>query len=213
MYIIEIKGLEKYHGLFHLGPFDLCVETGAILKVLGHERAGKTTLLRLLWGLDLPDKGWVRLFNTKPTEEPEMVRESAGYASEVVWYYPEMLAEDLLAFVGGFYENWDQQYAMEVLKELGVSNWHQIGEIPEGGQRMLGVAAALGHKPAILILDEPALRLEQKARKNLIAFLRRLAREEKTTIVISSDISDDLDGLGDGTLVLRHGMVTEVSSC
>src|SRR5215469_12469475 len=140
MYIIEIKGLEKYHGDFHLGPFDLKMETGAILSVLGHERAGKTTLLRLLWGLDLPDKGWVRLFNTKPTEEPELVRGSAGYSSEFVWYYPELTTEDLLLFVGSFYENWDQRYALEVLQELGVSNWHEIGEISEGGQRMLGVA-------------------------------------------------------------------------
>lgn len=211
MYIIEIKDLERYHTHFHLGPFDLKVETGAVLSVLGHEGAGKTSLLRLLWGLDLPDKGWVRIFNTKPTDEPELVRGSAGYASEFVWYYPEITAEDLLLFVGGFYENWDQRYALGVLKELGVSNWHEIGELSDSGQRMLGVAAALGHKPAVLILDEPARGLEEKARKNFIAFLRRLAREQMITIVISSDISDDLDGIGDGTLMLRHGLVEEAS--
>ncbi|HEY2381000.1 MAG TPA: ABC transporter ATP-binding protein [Terriglobia bacterium] len=211
MYIIEIQGLEKRHGHFHLSPFDLKVEPGSILTVLGHERAGKTTLLRLLWGLDSPDSGWVRIFNTKPTEDPILFRESAGYASQLDWYYPELTTEALLEFVGGFYQNWEQHYALEVLKELGVSNWHEIGEIGDAGRRMLGVAAALGHRPPVLILDEPAAGLDPKARKNFIAFIRKLSRSQVTTIVVSSDSSDDLDGIGDGTLMLSHGLVQEVT--
>jgi ABC-2 type transport system ATP-binding protein len=71
------------------------------------------------------------------------------------------------------------------------------------------VVAALGHHPSLVILDQPAAGLDDKMRKHMIRLLKKLAQEEKVTVVVSTNIADDLDQIGDGTLVLNHGNVME----
>jgi ABC-2 type transport system ATP-binding protein len=209
MDVIKIEGLERSYGEFRLGPFDLRVEPGAILTVTGHPRGGKTTLLRLLWGFERPTKGRVEVFGMQPHLEQIRVRSRAGYAGDHTWYYPELTTEAFLEFIGAFHENWDQGYALELLKDFHISNWHQISEISHQDRRRLGVIAALGHRPSLVILDQPAAGLDDKMRKHLIRVLKKLAREDKVTFVVSTHISDDLDQIGDGTLVLNHGHVME----
>jgi ABC-2 type transport system ATP-binding protein len=209
MDVIKIEGLGKSHGEFHLEPFDLRVEPGAILTVLGHPNSGKTTLLRLLWGFERPDKGRVEVFGMQPHLEQVRVRARAGYAGQDIWYYPELTAGAVLEFIGAFYPNWNQSYALDLLKQFNVTDWHLVGELSKSSWRQLNLVAALGHRPSLLILDEPMAWLDDKMRGQVVRFLKKLARENKVTIVVSSPISDDLDQIGDGTLVLSHGHVME----
>lgn len=207
--MIKIEGLEKSYDSFHLGPFDLQVEQGAILGVFGHENSGKTTLLRLLWGYEQPDKGSVEIYGLTPHLEQIKLRRLVGFMSELIWWYPELTCGALLEFIGAFYKNWDQRYALDLMREFHLSEWHTIQELSHQQRVQLTLISALGHHPRMLILDHPTHTLKDKQRKQLIRFLRRLAQENKVTIVVSSDMSDDLDGIPDGSLVLNHGNVVE----
>ena len=209
MDIIKIEGLEKSYGEFHLGPFDLRVEPGAILGVLGHPGAGKTSLLRLLWGFERPDRGRVEIFGMQPHLEQLQVRLRAGYAAEFTWYYPELTIEQFLSFIGSFYETWDTDYAQTLLKQFRLTWWYKISELSLPERRQLALVAAMGHRPSLLILDQPTAGLDEETRSKVLNFLRKLAREDKATLVISSHISDDLDQITDGALILNHGHVME----
>ena len=209
MDVIKIEGLEKSLGPFHLGPFDLRIEPGAIVGVIGHKDAGKTTLLRLLWGFTRPDRGFVEVFGMKPHLAQMQIRLRAGYVAEHTWYYPELSIGQFLRFIGNFYPQWDEERTNALLKPFELEPYIKVGALSLAGRRKLGLVAALGHRPSLLILDQPTAGLDEYMRDHMLSFLRRLSREDKVTIVVSSNISDEFDKFADGVLTLTHGQVAE----
>jgi len=209
MDVIKIEGLQKSRGAFQLGPFDLRVEPGAFLGVLGREKSGRTTLLRLLWGLEKPGKGTVEVFGMKPHLKPIPVRQRAGYAAANVWWYPLLTAIQLIEFIGGFYPNWDMDYARNLMREFKVNEWYLLSALPMAELRKLNMIAALGHHPSLVVLDEPMSGLNDKTAAKVLDFLRNLCREQKVTVVMSGPQNLDLDDFADGVLMLNDGSVVE----
>ena len=209
MDVIRIEGLQKSRDAFQLGPFDLRVEPGAFLGVLGREKSGRTTLLRLLWGLEKPGNGTVEIFGMKPHLEPIPVRQRAGYAAQNVWWYPLLTSMQLIEFIGGFYPNWDMNYARNLMREFKVHEWYLLSELPMAELRKLNLIAALGHHPSLAILDEPMSDLDDKTGEKVLDFLRNLCREQKVTVVMSGPQNLDLDCFADGVLMLNNGAVVE----
>jgi ABC-2 type transport system ATP-binding protein len=209
MDVIKIEGLQKSRREFQLGPFDLRVEPGAILGVLGRDKSGRTTLLRLLWGFERPDRGTVEVFGMKPHLEPIPVRRRAGYAAEDVWWYPLLTTMQFIEFIGGFYPNWDMDYARTLMREFAVSEWYLLRELPMAELRKLNMIAALGHHPSLVILDEPTSDLDDKTAVKVLDFLRKLSREKRVTIVMSGPHNLDLDDFADGLLMVNNGEVVE----
>jgi ABC-2 type transport system ATP-binding protein len=209
MDLIKIEGLQKACGTFQLGPFDLRVEPGAILGILGREKSGRTTLLRLLWGLEKPSSGTVELFGMKPHLEPVSVRLRAGYAAENFWWYPLLTTMQFIEFIGGFYPNWDMDYTRNLMREFKVSEWYLMGELPITELRKLNMIAALGHHPSLVILDEPTSDLDDKTAVKVLEFLRKLSRDHKVTVVMSGPRNLDLNDFADGLLMLNKGEVVE----
>jgi len=209
MDVIKIEALQKSQGEFLLGPLDLLVEPGAILGVLGREHSGRTTLLRLLWGLERPDTGTVEVFGMKPHLDPIPVRQRAGYAAEYVWWYPLLTTMQFIEFIGGFYPNWDMDYTRNLMREFKVSEWYLLRELSMAELRKLNMIAALGHHPSLVILDEPTSDLDDKTTAKVLDFLRKLSREKKATVVISGPRNLDLVDFADGLLMLNNGEVVE----
>jgi ABC-2 type transport system ATP-binding protein len=209
MDVIKIEGLQKFLGSFRLGPFDLRVEPGAIVGVIGNKDAGKTTLLRLLWGFSRPDKGLIEVFGMKPHLAQMEIRRRAGYVAEHTWYYPDLSVGYFLKFIGNFYPKWDETRIDSLLKKFDIEPDMKIGFLSLSGRRNLCLIAALGHWPSLLILDEPTAGLDDHLRDNMLNFLRRLSREDKVTIVISSHVPDEFDHIADGVLTLTRGKVAE----
>jgi len=209
MDVIKIEGVQKFLGSFHLGPIDLRVEPGAIVGVIGDKEAGKTTLLRLLWGFSRPDKGLVEVFGMKPHLAQMDIRLRAGYMAQHTWYYPELSIGYFLQFIGNFYPKWDQTRVDSLLKQFDLEPHMRIGFLPLSGRRKVWLIAALGHWPSMLILDEPTADLDDHMRDSMLTFLRRLSRDDKVTIVISSNTRDEFDNIADGVLTLTRGKVAE----
>ena len=209
MDVIKIEGLEKSLGTFHLGPFDLRIEPGAIVGVIGHKDAGKTTLLQLLWGFARPDRGFVEVFGMRPHLAQMQIRLRAGYVASQTWYYPELSIKQFLRFIGNFYPEWDEGRTDSLLTTFELEPDVKIGALSVASRRKLGIVAALGHRPSLLILDEPTKDLGEYMRDHMLNFLRNLSREEKVTIVVSSPVSNEFDQIADGVLTLSHGQVAE----
>jgi ABC-2 type transport system ATP-binding protein len=209
MDVIKIQGLEKSLGSFQLGPFDLRIEPGAIVGVIGHKDAGKTTLLRLLWGFTRPDRGFIEVFGMKPHLAQMQIRLRAGYVAQHTWYYPDLSVAHFLRFIGNFYPQWDEARKDSLLESFELAPEMKMGSLTLAGRRKLGLIAALGHRPSLLILDQPTAGVDENTRDHMLNFLRRLAREDKVTIVVSSHISDEFDQIADGVLTLTHGQVAE----
>ena len=205
MDIIRIDGLRKSVGSFRLGPLDLRVEPGAIVGVVGPKDAGKTTLMRLLWGFSRPDRGIVEVYGMKPHLKQMEVRLRAGYMAEFTWYYPELSIAQFLTFIGNFYPQWDQTRTNSLLERFDLTGEMKIESLSLTGRRTVGLIAALGHRPSLLILDQPTAGIDASVRNDMLDFLRQLSREDKVTIVLSSQVPDEFDRIADGVLTLSDG--------
>jgi len=200
---------KSFTNVFQLGPLDLHVDPGEVLGIMGPNGAGKTTLVKLLWGFMRPDSGNISVFGMQPHLEQVKVRLRAGYLSQNPRFYPALTARQFLAFIGNFYERWDEKRAQSLLKRFKVEADLRIERLSKGNRAKLGLISAVAHQPSLLILDEPTSGLDPLVRREILKFLTKLAREENVSIILSSHISDDLDQIADSVLMLHKGRVIE----
>ena len=210
MELIRTDGLIKIHSdRFRLGPIDVQVAAGEVLGIMGPTGAGKTTLLKLMWGFLRPDKGSISVFHQQPHLNQVSVRLRAGYLAEAPSFYAGITARRRLDFVSTFYEGWDAARAGELLDRFGIDPDLPVDQMSRGVQMKLALVAAVGHNPFLLLLDEPIAGLDPPARRDVLGFLRDLATKHGVGIVLTSQVSDDLDNLAGSVLLLESGRVVE----
>ncbi|HEX6206959.1 MAG TPA: ABC transporter ATP-binding protein [Actinomycetota bacterium] len=121
---------------------------GEVVGLVGANGAGKTTLIRVLLGLLPPTSGEVRLFGEAPSRR---TRRRVGYVPQGLGLYPDLTVDENLRFAAAAYGAPAPVTHDEV---AGVGDW-LVGELPLGLQRRVAFAAAVGHEPDLLVLDEP----------------------------------------------------------
>jgi ABC-2 type transport system ATP-binding protein len=200
---------KSFKGGFRLGPLDLRVSSAEVLGIMGPSGAGKTTLMRLLRGFLRPDAGIVSIFGVHPHVNQVKIRRRTGFLSENSQLYSVFTPRQFLMFVGHFYEKWDDNRTNQLLDRFGICPDLKIERLSQAERAKLGLISALGHWPSLVILDEPTTGLELSVRREILQFLRHIATEDGVSVVLSSDITDDLDHIADTVLMLHEGHVVE----
>ena len=199
-----------------LDHFNLTVESGDVLALVGRSGAGKSTLLRLVNRLLLPDEGAVLVQGRDTREwEPIALRRSVGYVLQDVGLFPHMSVADNVAVVPRL-ERWSADRVgprvHELLDLVGLPAKEFAHRWPDelsGGQRQrVGVARALAVDPPVLLMDEPFGALDPLTRAELHAEFRRIqTRLRKTVIIVTHDmgeafaLADRVGVIADGTLI------------
>jgi len=211
---IEFRAVSFTHpgGLRVLDRFDLTVESGEVLALVGRSGAGKTTLLKLVNRLLLPDAGAVLVEGRDTREwEPIRLRRRAGYVLQEIGLFPHMSVAGNIGVVPRL-EGWapDRVSARvgELLDLIGLppafaSRWPD--ELSGGQRQRVGVARALAVDPPVLLMDEPFGALDPLTRAELHGEFRRIqARLRKTVIIVTHDMGEAF-ALGDRIGVLDQG--------
>jgi osmoprotectant transport system ATP-binding protein len=196
-----------------LDHFELAVEPGEVLAVVGRSGAGKTTLLKLVNRLLLPDEGAV-LVEGRDTREwhATRLRRRIGYVLQDVGLFPHMTVADNVGVVPRL-EGWApgrvSARVRELLDLVGLPSDRFASRWPDelsGGQRQrVGVARALGVDPPVLLMDEPFGALDPVTRAELHAEFRRIQdRLRKTVIIVTHDMGEAF-ALGDRLGVVDEG--------
>jgi osmoprotectant transport system ATP-binding protein len=196
-----------------LDHFNLSVETGDVLALVGRSGAGKTTLLKLVNRLLLPDAGMIFVEGRDTREwEPIRLRRHTGYVLQDVGLFPHMSIGDNVAVVPRL-ERWSETRTAERTRQLlelvGLPAQQFATRWPDelsGGQRQrVGVARALAVDPPVLLMDEPFGALDPLTRAELHAEFRRIQnRLRKTVIIVTHDMGEAF-ALGDRVGVLDAG--------
>jgi len=196
-----------------LDHFNLSVEGGDVLALVGRSGSGKTTLLKLVNRLLLPDAGAIFVEGRDTREwEPIPLRRRTGYVLQDVGLFPHMSIADNVAVVPRL-ERWSQartdERTRQLLELVGLPAQQFATRWPDelsGGQRQrVGVARALAVDPPVLLMDEPFGALDPMTRAELHAEFRRIqSRLRKTVIIVTHDMGEAF-ALGDRVGVLDAG--------
>jgi osmoprotectant transport system ATP-binding protein len=199
-----------------LDRFTLAVDAGETVALVGASGAGKTTVLKLINRLLLPDSGDVRVQGRATrTWDPIRLRRSIGYVIQDVGLFPHLTVADNIAVVPRL-ERWDDGRVTERVRELleliGLAHGNYAARWPDelsGGQRQrVGVARALAADPPVLLMDEPFGALDPITRRQLQDEFRRIQSTlRKTVLLVTHDLTeamalaDRIGVLDSGTLV------------
>lgn len=193
----------------------LTLRPGDCYGFLGHNGAGKTTVLRLATGLVRPQRGSVRVFGVDALRDPVQAHAQIGALVERPGFHLAQSARSnlrALARLQGLPRTLAAAESARVLDLLGLAAAADaaVGTFSLGMRQRLGIAAALLGRPRLLLLDEPTNGLDPEGIADLRTVLRRLVQDEGTAVLLSSHQLAELDGLCNRIGVLRAGaMVVE----
>ncbi len=206
---IMIAGLTKRYGAFEaLRGVDLRVPRGRLFGLLGPNGAGKTTLIKAIVGALRPSGGTVRTLGLDPLRDRAAVRQQLGYMPQSPALYDDLSARDNVAFFGSAHNVPELGRRVdEVLAftELADRAGDGVGQFSGGMKRRVSLAAALIHRPPLLILDEPTAAVDPALRARLWQQFRDLAAAG-TTLFISTHLMDEAL-LCDQVAIQRQGQI------
>jgi ABC-2 type transport system ATP-binding protein len=208
--MIELTNLRKeFDDLIAVENLTLTISSGEIYGLIGPNGAGKTTTIRMMCGLLDPTQGDVRVAGIDVLTEPEEARKYIGYLSDFFSVYDDLKVWEYLDYFAHAYKMPESEIPArvdEVITQAGleVKRDGMIRGLSRGMKQRLGIARAMIHRPKVLVLDEPASGLDPKARIELRNLLRS-ARDEGATILISSHILTELEGLCTSIGVMEKG--------
>jgi ABC-2 type transport system ATP-binding protein len=185
---------------------DLRIEAGSVVGLLGANGAGKSTLIKCLLGLQRVDSGECQLFGEDSWDLPASVKARLGYVPQQVSLHPWMKAWQVAEYIGAFYETWDRELVDSMFDRWKLRREASVGTLSGGELQKLGFIVAIGHRPDLLILDEPAAAMDPAARRE---FLRTILDpvSEQQTVLFSTHIMSDLEQVATHVAFLHEGRI------
>jgi sulfate transport system ATP-binding protein len=214
---IEIKGINKKFGDFvALEDISLNIPTGQLTALLGPSGGGKSTLLRIIAGLESTDEGTVHIEGVEATHLPPQMR-NVGFVFQHYAAFKHMSVAKNVAYgleIRKRSKAETKKRVAELLELVHLSQFsHRLPSQLSGGQRQrMALARALAVEPTVLLLDEPFGALDAKVRKELRDWLRRLHDEvHVTTVFVTHDQEEALE-VADEIVVINDGRIEQVGS-
>ncbi|MBN1038319.1 ABC transporter ATP-binding protein [Clostridium botulinum] len=216
--IIEFEGIYKSYGNKEiLKNLNLCIDKGEFLTIIGSSGCGKTTLLKLVNGLIMPDKGRVLVYGEDISKISKIeLRRKIGYVIQEVGLFPHMNVRKNISYVLDLINKDNKRSIQErteyLIKSVGLSKEilnRYPGELSGGQRQRIGIARALAAKPNIVLMDEPFGAVDEITRKLLQEEILRIYNEFNVTIIfITHDIREALK-LGTRVIVMDEGNIIQ----
>lgn len=214
---IEIRGInKKFDGFVALEDVNLSVPSGQLTALLGPSGGGKSTLLRIVAGLETSDSGTVEIEGQDTTNVPAQKR-NVGFVFQHYAAFKHMNVEKNIAFgleIRKRPKDEVKDRVHDLLKLVHLEQFaHRLPSQLSGGQRQrMALARALAIEPSVLLLDEPFGALDAKVRKELREWLRRLHDEvHVTTVFVTHDQEEALE-VSDSIVVINDGRIEQVGT-
>lgn len=214
--MIEIKNVSKtYNGKKKvLKNISFKIESGEIFAFIGHNGAGKTTMIKCIMGILGFEEGDILVDNKSIKEEPLECKRIMAYVADNPDLYENMKAIDFINFICDMYEVSEDIRRENTLKyakmfEIEDKLNDDISSFSHGMKQKIALIAALAHNPKVLIMDEPFVGLDPKAVYDMKEIMRDMAKDGKT-IFFSTHILDVAEKLCDRVAIIKDGTIVKV---
>lgn len=212
MNAIEVNNLKKSFGDFQaVQNARFHADSGEVLSLLGPNGAGKSTTISMISGLLVPTEGDASIMGHSVTKEPEAAKASLGVVPQDIALYPDLSARENLVF-------WGKMYGLrgaalksrvdEVLEIIGLADRQKdhISKFSGGMKRRVNIGAALLHKPAVIIMDEPTVGIDPQSRRHILDNVKEL-NQQGMTVLYTTHYMEEAAELSDHIAIMDKGRV------
>jgi ABC-2 type transport system ATP-binding protein len=205
--MLKIEHLVKNYGGFTL-DCSLELPKGCVTGLIGQNGAGKSTTFKAILGLIRVDSGNITLFGKDKKDLTTEDKQNIGVVLSDSGVSGYLTVKDIIPVLENLYKNFDKTFFVEQIERFNLPLNKQIKEFSTGMKAKLKTLVAISHNAKLLILDEPTAGLDVVARDNLLELLREfMEADDERSILISSHISSDLEGLCDDIYMIHDGKI------
>ena len=205
--MLKITDLEKNYKDFHL-KCSLNVPSGRVTGLIGANGAGKSTIIKAMLDLISTDNGGIELFGKRMNEITVADKKKMGVVLAESGFSGYLSIRDLIPILSAMYYSFEKEKFESYCKQYDLPLDKKIKNFSTGMKAKLKVLVAITHQATFLVLDEPTIGLDVLVRDELLDILRTYMEEdENRSILISSHISTDLEGLCDDLYMIDNGQI------
>lgn len=211
---IAINHISKSYGAVRaLDDVSFEVAEGELFGLIGPDGAGKTTLMRILTTLLLPDAGEARVLGLDPVKDLTALRKKTGYMPGRFSLYQDLTVEENLRFFATIFgttikENY--HLIKDIYGQIEPFKKRRAGQLSGGMKQKLALSCAMVHEPEVLVLDEPTTGVDAVSRKEFWEMLKRL-KDRGITILVSTPYMDEAS-LCDRVALIQDGRILQVDT-
>ena len=208
---IQVRGISKSFGLTKaVDSLSFEVRRGEVVGFLGPNGSGKTTTMRMLTSFYTPDEGEILIDGVDSQEQDMVTRQSIGYLPENNPLYGDLLVSEYLRFVAdlrGMSSAERRENLDRTVTEAGLSEVYNrpINQLSKGYRQRVGLAQAILHQPAVLVLDEPTEGLDPNQRMTIRELVGSLGQDK--TVLLSTHIMQEVEVTCERVLVINRGQL------
>ncbi|NLV76764.1 MAG: ABC transporter ATP-binding protein [Tissierellia bacterium] len=208
--VVEVKNLVKrYKELIALDHFNMEVEEGEILGLLGPNGCGKTTAINCILSLLNYDKGEIRVFGEKMTPNSYDIKREIGLVPQEVSVFENLTVIENTDYFCGLYiddKNKRKQYVEEAIEFVGLKDYTKFypKKLSGGLKRRLNIACGIAHKPKLIFLDEPTVAVDVQSRNFILNGIEKL-NDEGSTIIYTTHYLEEAERLCKRIIIMDKG--------
>ncbi len=207
--MLSVSQLTRCFGHFTaVDAVNFTIDKGSIVGLLGHNGAGKTTVMKMISGFLEPTRGSIVLNGEDLLQDPKKIHRVLGYLPENSPLYPELKVFDYLNFIASVRGIPKPERPRQVKSALEATDvldraFSPIQSLSRGLKQRVGVAQAILGEPDVVILDEPTNGLDPEQTLHMRDLIKRLG--ERATVLLSTHIMQEVEAICDQVLIMRNG--------
>ncbi len=202
--LISIRELQKSYGKNMIfDDFDMTIEPGKIIGLLGPNGSGKTTLIKILAGLLTYSKGEIEIDGNKIGSK---TKDIVAYLPDRIYFNDNQKVGEIIKAFKTFYRDFDVARAEEMLKSLSIDSNMQIKKMSKGTKEKVQLIMVMSRRAKLYLLDEPIAGVDPAAREYIIRTI--ISNYEKdASILISTHLIQDVENILDDVILLKDGKI------
>ena len=203
--LLECTNLtKKYGGLTALNRVSFTLDSGKMIGLLGPNGSGKTTFIKILAGLLVPDEGSIYIDGHAPGVESKKV---VAYLPDNHFINSYMTVRQIIDYFKDFYEDFREERALKMLSELGISEDARLKSLSKGNKEKVSLILTMSRNARLYVLDEPIAGVDPATRDYIISTIINNYNPE-ASVLISTHLISDIESVLDDALFIQSGHIT-----